>query len=339
MVALKGQAIPRFLERPDPSCAAVLVYGPDRGLVAERARALLAYFAENPDDPFAVSILDDADVAKSPERLTEELNAMAFGPSLRTVVLRTPGGTPPSAVADALTGPRNAIFLVEAGDLRPSSPVRKAFETTKDAVALPCYADDAKSLDHIVSAALSTLNQTISNEARELLLSRLGADRLASRGEIEKLTVYAGKGARINIEDVDAATADAGELTLDALVDAVGEGRPEDVETTMEHALQAGMAPAQILAAAIRHFLRLHELAGAKSGPADAAVASARPPIHFRRRGSFVRQLQRWPEPQIRRGLGLLSEAEISGRVGPVPVAATSRALLRLCLLPRGGRR
>jgi DNA polymerase-3 subunit delta len=339
MVALKGQAIVRFLERPDPDCTAILVYGPDRGLVAERARALLAGFADNPDDPFTVSILDEADIARGPERLAEELNALPFGAGRRTIVVRGSGAAPPATIAEALAGPRSAVLIVESGDLKPSSPVRKAFEAAKDAAALPCYADDGGTLGQLVRAALGAMDQTITTEAREVLLSRLGADRLASRGEIDKLTLYAGRGARISVEDVDAATADAGELTLDALVDAVGEGDPKAAELAFERATEAGMAPAQILSAAIRHFIRLHELAGARDGPPDAVVSAARPPIHFRRKESVVRQLRRWSEPELRRGLELLAGAEVDGRVGPVPVAATSRALLRLALLPRAARR
>lgn len=337
MVALKGQAIGRFMANPDPKISAILVYGPDRGLVAERARALLARLADDPDDPFSVSILDEAEIAREPDRLSEELNAVAFGGGRRTVTLRLSGGAPPASVAASVSGPRAAALIVEAGDLRPSSPLRKAFEAARDAAALPCYADDDRSLGQLIDDSLRDAGQTISADARDALLSRLGADRLASRGEIEKLSLYAGAGANITLEDVDAATADAGELTLDALIDAVGESDPASAEREFARAAEAGMAPAQILSASIRHFVRLHELS--RAGAPDAAVASARPPVHFRRKDSLVRQLRRWSEPEIRRGLGLLAEAECESRIGPVPAATTSRVLLQLSLLPGTRRR
>jgi DNA polymerase-3 subunit delta len=41
MVALKGSDIDKFVARPDPARPIVLVFGPDTGLVRERAAALI----------------------------------------------------------------------------------------------------------------------------------------------------------------------------------------------------------------------------------------------------------------------------------------------------------
>lgn len=337
MVALKAGAVDAFLKRPDPGITAVLVYGPDRGLVSERTRTLLSHFAADPADPFSVSVLDEAEIAASPDRLLEELNAVAFGAGGRTVLLRTSASSPPIFVAEALSAPRSGVLLVEAGDLRPAAPVRKAFEAARDAAALPCYADTARTLSDLLDTVMASRNQSISAEARQTCLQRLGGDRLASRGEIEKLSLYAGEGAKITLADVDAATADATELTLDALVDSVGEGDVGAVELALERAAHAGTAPAQLVSALVRHFCRLHELRAASGGGADAAVAAARPPVHFRRRESLIRQLRRWSEPEIRRGLDFLAETERGTRLGPLSTVLAERACLRLAHLP--GRR
>lgn len=337
MVAIKAAAVDRFVQRPDPGITAVLVYGPDRGLVSERTRSLLAKYASNADDPFEVSILDETDIAKSPSLLIDELNAIAFGSPRRTVLVRSGSAPPPSNLADVLAAPRQGVLLVEAGDLKPGSAARKAFEAAKDAAALPCYADSPGTLSGLITSSLGQMQQTINADAMDALRSRLGADRLSSRAEIEKLMLYAGAGAHITIDDVDAATADAGEVTLDALVDAIGEGRAGKAELAHERATQAGMAPAQILSATIRHFLRLHECAvGYESGNSiDRVIGGLRPPVHFKRKDSFARQLRRWPEQTVRQALTHLAEAEIDGRISPVSGASTSRTLLRLMMLPR----
>lgn len=341
MVAIKANAVERFIKRPDPDITAILVYGPDRGLVSERARALLGHFATAPDDPFTVSILDEADIAKSADGLIEELNAIAFGAERRTVFVRSGSGAAPSTLAAALAAPREGILLVEAGDLKPSSAARKAFEAAGDAATLPCFADTPGTLGELIDTSLAQMRQTITPEARQNLLGRLGADRLASRAEIEKLMAYAGEGARITAADVDEATADAGELSLDALVDAVFEGSLKPAELAFERCLQAAMAPARILAAAIRHALRLHEslVAGEGGASPERAIASLRPPVYFRRKDSHLRQMRRWSESTVRRALELLAEAEIDGRVGHMPTASASRVLLRLTLLPKPERR
>src|SRR4029450_8708937 len=45
MVAYKSSAVASFVKTPKPECRAVLVYGPDAGLVAERAAGLARVFA------------------------------------------------------------------------------------------------------------------------------------------------------------------------------------------------------------------------------------------------------------------------------------------------------
>jgi len=341
MVAIKAHAVERFVGRPDPGITAFLVYGPDRGLVSERCRDLLHHFTESPDDPFSVSILDEADIAKSAEPLIDELNAIAFGAERRTVFVRSGSGAAPATLVQAVGAPREGILLVEAGDLKPGSAARKAFEATKNAAALPCYSDGPAALGALIDKSLATFQQTITAEARQDLMGRLGADRLASRAEIEKLIMYAGKGASITASDVEAATADASELDLDALVDAVFEGSAKDGEHNFERCLHSGMVPARILAATIRHVLRLHQACIAVRGgmSPERAFANLRPPVFFRRKDSHLRQLQRWREPLLRQALALLTVAEFDGRLGLTPEASTSRVLLRLTMLPKPGHR
>ena len=42
MVALRGKDIDSFLARPDPARPIILLYGPDAGLIRERANALMS---------------------------------------------------------------------------------------------------------------------------------------------------------------------------------------------------------------------------------------------------------------------------------------------------------
>ena len=51
MVALRGKDIDAFLARPDPGRPIILLYGPDAGLVHERADALVASAVDDPNDP------------------------------------------------------------------------------------------------------------------------------------------------------------------------------------------------------------------------------------------------------------------------------------------------
>src|SRR3984885_13801930 len=72
MVALRGKEIDSFLARPDPGRPIVLLYGPDAGLVRERAEALLASAVDDPNDPFSLVRLDGDELSAEPSRLVDE---------------------------------------------------------------------------------------------------------------------------------------------------------------------------------------------------------------------------------------------------------------------------
>src|ERR1700740_699686 len=80
MVALRGKDIDAYLARPDPARPIVLLYGPDAGLVRERADALIATAGDAPNDPFPLFKLDGDEVAAEPSRLVDEaLTVPLFG--------------------------------------------------------------------------------------------------------------------------------------------------------------------------------------------------------------------------------------------------------------------
>ena len=63
MVALRGKEIDSYLARPDPGRPIILLYGPDAGLVRERADALMASAVDDPNDPFSLVRLDGDELA------------------------------------------------------------------------------------------------------------------------------------------------------------------------------------------------------------------------------------------------------------------------------------
>lgn len=62
MTQKKAHEVDRWLASPDPTILIVLIYGPDRGLVSERARRYAEKTGLSLDDPFSVVRLDAGEV-------------------------------------------------------------------------------------------------------------------------------------------------------------------------------------------------------------------------------------------------------------------------------------
>lgn len=194
MTALKAADVDAFVARPDTARPVVLIYGPDSGLVSERARTIVRASVDNPDDPFSLVRIEGDDLSGNPLRLVEEANTIPLFGGRRAIWVKPTSRNIASAVESLLaaTSP-DCRVVIEAGDLKKSSPIRTLCERAKNAVALPCYADSERDLARLVDDEMKQAGLTIAPDARAALVPFLGGDRAASRNEIRKLALYAQK--------------------------------------------------------------------------------------------------------------------------------------------------
>ena len=222
-----------FVAKPYPSLCAVLIYGPDAGLVRERLNALTKAVAGAVDDPFRV-VEFPADVLRDdPARLGDEAAALSFTGGRRVVRIRDASDTVAEVLGGFVDAPiGEALILVSADDLGPRSKLRAAFEKADRAAALPCYADDERSLEGVIRETLKAGGLSITPDALSWLTDRLGGDRELSRRELEKLVLYISSAATktVSEEDVLACIGDTAALGLDDLIYAVGDGDQATVQ-------------------------------------------------------------------------------------------------------------
>jgi len=317
MVALKGAEVERFITRPDPARPIVLVFGPDAGLVRERAEALVRASVDDPKDPFQLARLEGDDLASEPTRLVEEATTIPLFRGRRAVWVRAGGRNFAPAVEALLATPSpDCRVVIEAGDLKRSAPLRAVCERAKNAAALPCYTDDEKSLVRLIDDEMRAAGLSISPEARAALVPLLGGDRLASRHEVHKLALFARGKARVELDDVMAVVADASTIALDALIDAAFAGRTGELEVQFGKARTAGTAPGTMLSAALRQVAQLHRaMLSVEDGasPSDAA-GGIQPFLHFSRRAAVEAALKIWTSARLERAMAQLAEATLEAR-------------------------
>ena len=317
MVALKGGEIDAFVARPDAVRPVVLVFGPDLGLVRERAEAIIRASVDDPRDPFALVRLDGDDVAGDPARLVDEAQTVPLFGGRRAIHLRAGAKSILPAVEAllALTLP-DCRVVIEAGDLKRSAPLRVVIERHKAAVALPCYADSERDLARLIDDEMRAAGLTITADARAALIPLLGGDRRASLGEIRKLALYAQGRDSVGLDDIFAVVADASSLGLDSIVDAAFAGRSVELETEFAKARVAGTAGGTIVAAAQRQVSQLHKarIAIEAGASLDQALFEFRPPPHFSRKALVEAALKAWTAPRLERAMAQLADAALEAR-------------------------
>jgi len=335
---LASRDVGRFLRSAEKTTAAVLFYGPDLGLVAERAQELVKRIAGDPGDPFRVAELTAAQLKEDPRRLADEADALSLSGGRRILRLRQAGDGLATSLANLLKGGEPAAFLVlEAGELGARSSLRALFERLPNAAAIACYLDDETALRQLVGEWLGSHGLSAELAAVNDLIARLGNDRGVSRQELEKLALYLGADARrLTLDDVEAVIGDSSALTLEDLAFAVADGDGASIERCYARALAEGSEEVAMLRAVARHFLRLHQVA-----PADdprMAMKALRPPVFFKLEARFMAQLRHWEPAALGKALARLLRAETMIKTNARPKAALAeRALLELAGLTREG--
>ncbi len=330
-----------FARAPDSAAHAVLVYGPDNGLVRERADCLTRAVAEDLADPFRVAELSAAQLQDDPARLGDEAAALSLTGGRRVVRLRDAGDALAATISEFLAAPLgDALVVVEGGDLPARSSLRELFEGAANGAALPCYRDDSRALMKLIRESLSAAGLEIAPEALDFLVANLGGDRQLTRRELEKLVLYKGEagampgeGRRVELDDVLALVGDSAALTLDDLAFALADGDLAALERSMRRGLAEGAAPVSLLRAAARHLVRLHVVAGmaAAGSPMDDALRKLRPPVFWKLKSRFLAQAGRWSPERLARALARLVEAESeSKRSGAPAEALAARALMEV---------
>jgi DNA polymerase-3 subunit delta len=318
MVAFKAHTVPGFMKSPDPGCRAVLVYGPDAGLVAERAVALAQIFVKRGKGQTEIVRLDDRDLAEDPARLEVELKTAPMFAAQSVIRVTAGQRLDVPALKALLATPSDNALIIEAGNLKPDSGLRKLFDTHKSAVALPCYSDEKFTLG-VIDAELAEAGLSIDRETRDYLLTRLGADQALSRSEVVKLALYAQGGERIEPEDIEAIVGDAAETALDNFAYAVSGGDAKTALTELQRLAAAGTDRSSALSALGRHFIQLHRVAsaGGSGGSLEQAAKSLRPPLHYKRAPVFIAQCKRWGVSRLAHALPLIQEAVRRSRRSP----------------------
>jgi DNA polymerase III subunit delta len=327
-VKLAPSKISTFLQRPDPHIRAVLVYGPDEGLVHERAAALAGTVCPDLKDPFRVAELTASALAADPARLADEAAQLSLTGGRRVVRVGRAGDTLAKLFADFLkSSPGDAFVVVEAGELPARAALRRVFEDAPHTTAIGCYPDTPRDLAALIRETLAAHRVTASRDAGQFLVEHLGGDRLLTRSELEKLALYAGDGGRVELEDAQLSISDTAALELADAVMAAAEGDAARVERVLCRVLQEGESPVTIIRALLRHLHRLHALAARAAGGigVEEVLRTARPAIFFKQHDNFRRQLALWSEARLRAQLDRIAKAELDMKTTGLPAETICR--------------
>ncbi|MCB9975128.1 MAG: DNA polymerase III subunit delta [Rhodospirillales bacterium] len=320
---LSYRQIEPFVAKPDPAARVILIYGPDAGLVRERAAIIGKSVVADLNDPFNVASLSAEQIVDDPTRLVDEASAMSMMGGDRLIRVDDASDRIVTFVKTYLENPsQHSLVLLVSGELGPKSKLRELCEKSKAAAAVPCYVDDAQDLGRLIRHSLRDEGYSIESDAVSWLAENISGDRAKVRSELEKLVIYKGdEKAPITLTDATAACGAAGAQSFDDLVYSVAGRNPSAAMNAYETLMAEGMSFVAILRAMQNHFRRLHLVKAeiAAGAGVDEAMKKIHPPVFFKVAPAFREQLQSWPLGSLDRILLKLMELEAQCKTTGMP--------------------
>lgn len=316
--------IDMFVKKPDKAARVILVYGPDLGLMRERATALGLSVVQDINDPFNVAALSADHIAEDPARLSDEANAISMMGGDRLVRVTDAADKLTPLIKSYLENPsKSALIILEAGELNAKSSLRKLCETSPAAAAIPCYIEDERDLSRFIRELIQAEKLSIDGDAVAWLALNISGDRRKVRSELEKLVTYKGDEASpISLQDAQAACGESGARSLDDLVFSVGGRQSAKALEVYNQLLSEGVNFIVVLRTLQNHFRRLHVTKARmieNDLSADEAMKSLNPKIFYKYEAPFRSQLGTWSLSSLDKVQTRLNDIEASCKQTGMP--------------------
>lgn len=330
-----------YFAKPDADKAGLLIYGADAMRVAlKRQQVLTALLGPGAEEEMRLTRMPGADLRGDPALLLDAVKAVGFFPGQRAVFVEDTTDVAAPAIIAAFQDwtPGDAQIIVTAGQLKPSSKIRKAFEANPAAYAVGIY-DDPPSRGEIervlTQAGLQNIPQESMSAIAELATGISPGDFAQT---IEKLSLYKrGDESELTIDDIEACAPGSTEAALDDVLNVVAEGRAGEIGPLIRRLQSQGTNAVSLCIGATRHFRTLYACASDPGGAAQG-IGKLRPPVYGKRRDRIVRQAQGWGAPKLQTALTVLTDTDLSlrsaGQTAPA-MALVERAMIRLAMLAR----
>ncbi len=288
---------------------AVLIYGPDAGLVDELCDKSVEILAIEKDNIFAL----DADELRDKQ---DALFAEACTPSMfggrKMVIISNAGDSDAKTIRELVEHPAlDAMVIVTAGDLRSGGGLRSLFESSDKIAAVACYTDDAKTLENLIRTELFSNAgiKQISPDAMTYMTTHLGGDRGITRGFLGKIALYVDDKKTIELEDVEKCLPDTGAANTDDFLYSLTAGHIQQTMLALDRLLYDNAEPNMLVRMLDRHFKTL----------LTAVVDGQLPRLFWKVADKFNKAMKIWSGDDISAVLVRLNELEAQIRTTGMP--------------------
>jgi len=302
---------------------AVLVYGPESGLVSIRAKKIATTIVTDLSDPFLVASLNEKQLDEDKGLLADEFASISMLGG-RKLIMVDGGNKMTESLKIIFEAPKSKdkkqndfrvigenFIVIAAGDLEKSSSLRKFAEASPYIATIACYEDDVATISAIIRQKFKAQNFTFDNDVVEMLLNKFGKNRQIILNEIDKLALFMGDKRHISADILQATIADIAEISAFQLVEEFASRDVKKAIFFLEKLFTEKTSPITIIRFLTNYFGKLslvkHNIKNGSNLDLEMKIQN----IFFKQQPTFKKHLNIWNEKSISNILIKLQELEI----------------------------
>ncbi len=309
---LNPRELSKLIEKPDPTLAAVLFYGSDTMRVALKRQEYLGnLLGPDAEQEMRLTRFIGDDILKDRTAVFDAVKSVGFFPGQRAVLIENTSDKTSKIIIECIEAwnKTDAHIVVTSGLLRPTSQLRKAFETFQNTIAAPIYDNPLTEMEiktELTRAGIQMNDPSIMDALCNLSKELEPGD---FRNTLEKIYLF----------------------------HAVSDGKTNKIKHILNRLEAQGVQPVSICISFQRHFKLLLNLKNHVGTPLEA-ISSYKPPIFGPKRNAIINQLKLWNEETLKIALSFFVELDLDLRSATSlypSLAITERVLIRVAMIAR----
>ena len=184
---IKNLEINNFIGTLSPYKNPILLYGPDEGLISYRTKEICKTFFNKYNVPESITIFDikEKNLASLEEAINT--NSLFSNKEVIRVINSNERLSDIFYLFEKLIDVEDILLILNAGELRAASKLRKYFEESNNNLILPCYKTDSQLLKKTIIQFANNNNIEINGDALSYLMAVLGDNYQIIINELQKL--------------------------------------------------------------------------------------------------------------------------------------------------------
>jgi len=185
-----------------------LLFGPEPSVVSYRFDFIAKKISPDLSDPFLVTNISKEQLKDDKAILADEFFSLSMLGGRKLIIVKDADENCAKALdiifsTQDFNEKSDNFILIQAGDLKVSSNLRKLAEKNNFLAAIPCYEDDEKAIKVFIEALLKNKKINFSADIVLLLIEKFGKNRQIIMSEVNKIDVFLGDRRDLNLEDVE----------------------------------------------------------------------------------------------------------------------------------------